>query len=68
MYKSKLMFLLLLFQARESCRLIRLWATPDLPGKDRDAIWTELVDAGVDLINTDDLDGLRVFLLFFAYR
>ena len=50
-------------QAHENGQLIRLWATPDSPGKERDAIWTELVDAGVDLINTDDLAGLRAFLL-----
>lgn len=36
----------------------RLWATPDTP-----QAWGELLDAGVDLINTDDLTGLRRFLL-----
>jgi hypothetical protein len=49
--------------AHKNGQLIRFWATPDSPGKERDAIWTELVDAGVDLINTDDLTGLRMFLL-----
>ena len=36
-------------------------ATPDAPGREREALWTELLEAGVDLINTDDLDGLRTF-------
>jgi len=49
-------------QAHEKGQLIRLWATPDLPGKEREAVWKELVEAGVDLINTDDLAGLRAFL------
>lgn len=38
--------------------LFRLWATPDTP-----EAWGELLDAGADLINTDDLAGLRRFLL-----
>jgi len=41
-------------------RRLRLWAAPDtLAG------WKELTDAGVDLINTDDLEGLS---RFFASR
>jgi hypothetical protein len=39
-------------------RTIRYWATPDTP-----AVWKELADAGVDYINTDDLPGLKGFLL-----
>ena len=38
-------------------RRIRLWATPD-----RREVWRELHEAGVDLINTDDLAGLAAFL------
>ena len=49
--------------AHEKGQLIRFWATPDKPGRERDAIWSELLDAGVDLINTDDLGGLREFVL-----
>jgi hypothetical protein len=49
-------------QAHEKGQLIRFWATPDTPGKEREAVWTELVEAGADLINTDDLVGLRSFL------
>lgn len=44
-------------------RLVRFWATPDLRSPARDAVWRELLSAGVDLINTDDLAGLRRFLL-----
>ncbi|GAB5554927.1 MAG: phosphatidylinositol-specific phospholipase C/glycerophosphodiester phosphodiesterase family protein [Saprospiraceae bacterium] len=36
---------------------IRFWGTPDKP-----AVWDKLLDAQVDLINTDDLVGLRKFL------
>jgi hypothetical protein len=39
-------------------RLVRFWATPE-----KQAVWEELSAAGVDLIGTDDLDGLRSFLL-----
>jgi glycerophosphoryl diester phosphodiesterase len=41
---------------------VRFWATPDKPGPERDAVWQELRAAGVDKINTDDLEGLRRFL------
>ncbi|MEU9336200.1 phosphatidylinositol-specific phospholipase C/glycerophosphodiester phosphodiesterase family protein [Streptomyces sp. NPDC048290] len=41
---------------------IRFWATPDLAGPARDALWTELLAADVDFINTDDLLGLEAFL------
>ncbi|MFI9831398.1 phosphatidylinositol-specific phospholipase C/glycerophosphodiester phosphodiesterase family protein [Streptomyces sp. NPDC051913] len=41
---------------------VRFWATPDLAGPARDALWGELLDAGVDYLNTDDLAGLETFL------
>lgn len=41
---------------------VRFWATPDLAGPERTAVWRELVAAGVDHLNTDDLAGLRDFL------
>jgi glycerophosphoryl diester phosphodiesterase family protein len=41
---------------------VRFWATPDIPGPDRDAVWRELLAADVDHINTDDLAGLATFL------
>jgi glycerophosphoryl diester phosphodiesterase len=44
-------------------RRVRFWATPDNQSPAREAVWRELAAAGVDLINTDDLDGLQGFLL-----
>ena len=41
---------------------VRFWATNDVPGPARDALWSELLAAGVDHINTDDLAGLQAFL------
>lgn len=41
---------------------VRFWATPDAPGDARTAIWRELLAAGVDAINSDDLEGLQEFL------
>ena len=38
-------------------RRLRLWGTPEEPG-----VWKALLESGVDLINTDDLLGLRSFL------
>ena len=49
--------------AHRKGRRVRFWATPDNPSAARQALWTELVLAGVDLINTDDLKGLQHFLL-----
>ncbi|MET7795056.1 phosphatidylinositol-specific phospholipase C/glycerophosphodiester phosphodiesterase family protein [Streptomyces decoyicus] len=43
-------------------RRLRFWATPDAAGAAREAVWTELVDAGVDHLNSDDLAGLARFL------
>jgi glycerophosphoryl diester phosphodiesterase len=48
--------------AHEQDFRVRFWATPDQAGAARDAVWTELYDAGVDHINTDDLAGLEEFL------
>lgn len=45
-------------QAHEAGRRVRFWATPE-----RSAVWRELLEANVDLINTDDLSALREFLL-----
>ena len=44
-------------------RRVRFWATPDNPSTARDAVWLELLEAGVDLISTDDLQGLQRFLI-----
>lgn len=40
----------------------RFWGTRDRPGRARTRLWTALVGAGVDHINTDDLPGLEAFL------
>ncbi|GAB4427223.1 MAG: hypothetical protein OHK0039_45480 [Bacteroidia bacterium] len=45
-------------QAHLEGRKVRLWASPE-----REAVWTFLLDSGVDLINTDELERLRVFLM-----
>ncbi len=42
---------------------VRFWAIRDQPGPERDAVWKELMAARVDYVNTDDLSGLRSFLL-----
>ncbi|KOG38571.1 phosphatidylinositol-specific phospholipase C/glycerophosphodiester phosphodiesterase family protein [Streptomyces resistomycificus] len=41
---------------------VRFWATPDVAGPARDALWSELLAADVDHLNTDDLAGLEAFL------
>ncbi len=44
-------------RAHKKNRLVRFWGTPD-----NAQVWSVLKDAGVDLINTDDLKGLSGFL------
>jgi hypothetical protein len=44
-------------RAHAQGRIVRFWATPEKP-----AVWRELRSARVDLINTDDLEGLGGFL------
>ncbi|MFC7304645.1 phosphatidylinositol-specific phospholipase C/glycerophosphodiester phosphodiesterase family protein [Streptomyces monticola] len=41
---------------------VRFWATPDLPGQARGAVWAELIAADADHLNTDDLRALEAFL------
>jgi glycerophosphoryl diester phosphodiesterase len=45
-------------QAHDRGRVVRFWATPESP-----ALWRDLLNAGVDLINTDKLAMLRDFLM-----
>ena len=45
-------------QAHSAGRRVRFWATPE-----ETALWAELMAAGVDHINTDELANLREFLL-----
>ena len=44
-------------KAHAANRRVRFWATPD-----NETVWGTLSNAGVDLINTDDLEGLSEFL------
>lgn len=44
-------------------RRVRFWATADNQSCRRNALWSALISAGVDLINTDDLGGLQHFVL-----
>lgn len=48
--------------AHERGQQVRFWATPDAAGPARDALWSELLAAGIDYFNTDDLAGLEAFL------
>lgn len=54
--KSKL--LEMVKKAHEQGRRVRFWGTPD-----KADFWKVLREAGVDLLNADDLDGLQKFLL-----
>lgn len=45
-------------KAHAKGRKVRFYATPNRP-----AVWTEELNAGVDLLNADDLDGVQAFML-----
>jgi len=45
-------------KAHQQGRRVRFWGAPDQP-----VIWGEMLANGVDLINTDDLEGAQKFLL-----
>lgn len=47
----------LVARAHQRGQRVRFWATPE-----KELVWKELLSANVDLINTDDLVGLRQFL------
>jgi hypothetical protein len=49
-------------EARRHGQSLRFWATPDRAGVERDRIWGTLLEAGIGMINTDDLQGLAAFL------
>jgi hypothetical protein len=49
--------------AHKKGQRVRFWATPDRPTQARQTLWRELLASGVDLLNTDDLQGLQQFLL-----
>lgn len=48
--------------AHDRGQRVRFWATPDVAGPERSAVWRELLAADVDHLNTDDLAGLETFL------
>ena len=50
-------------EATVNGRRVRLYNVPDAAGAARENIWKELLAADQDQINTDDLAGLRAFLL-----
>ena len=49
--------------AHKKGQRVRFWATPDKPSPARQTLWRELLANGVDLLNSDDLQGLQQFLL-----
>jgi glycerophosphoryl diester phosphodiesterase len=44
-------------QVHAEGKIIRFWATPD-----KESVWEVLLEAGVDIVNVDDLEGKRNFL------
>lgn len=46
----------LVAKAHEFGKKVRLWASPE-----KEKVWTELLNCGVDLINTDKLEEFRAF-------
>jgi len=55
---EKLQLQAIVAKAHQQGRRVRFWGAPDQP-----VFWGEMLANGVDLINTDDLDGARKFLL-----
>ncbi|MGW6299845.1 phosphatidylinositol-specific phospholipase C/glycerophosphodiester phosphodiesterase family protein [Peribacillus butanolivorans] len=49
--------------AHANGQMVRFWATPDAALPSREAVWDEMLKAGVDLVNTDDLSALQQYLL-----
>jgi glycerophosphoryl diester phosphodiesterase len=49
--------------AHANGQMVRFWATPDEELPNREAVWNEMLKAGVDLINTDHLPALNQYLL-----
>lgn len=43
-------------------QILRFWATPDAESTQRENVWNQLCEAGVDLIGSDDLKGLAAYL------
>lgn len=41
---------------------LRFWNTPDADTPQRKRVWDQLMTLGVDLLNTDDVEGLKTYL------
>jgi hypothetical protein len=50
-------------EAHSKGRMIRFWATDAVLKRERIRLWTALLEAGVDWINTDHLGEFRTFML-----
>ena len=48
-------------KAKSKGYILRFWNTPNRTNEQRNAVWTELQDAGVGLIGTDHLKELYQF-------
>lgn len=48
--------------AHQNGQKLRFWGTPDDATPERERVWSTLLEAGVDLLNTDDLEGLKEYL------
>ncbi len=46
---------------RHSQRL-RFWNTPDVNTPQRKRVWDQLMTLGIDLLSTDDVEGLKHYL------
>jgi len=55
--RERILLWALVAQIHAGGRMLRLWETPDT-----EALWSELLDADVDMLGTDDLPRLRRFL------
>ena len=50
-------------ETAHSCgQKLRFWGTPDDATPERERVWDTLLEVGVDLLNTDDLEGLKGYL------
>lgn len=48
-------------RAHKRGRILRFWETYDREGEQRDRLWSKLLNCGVDLISSDDLEGISNF-------
>ena len=48
--------------AHQNGKMVRFLQTPDFPSPQRQKIWEKLIESNVDLITTNDMEGLEQFL------